>query len=294
MKMITPHVGFISGPVNIGFIRSGKKAVLVDTGLDKASAKRALQVAADTGVEITGILNTHGHADHYGGNATIKKSLKTLSFIYAPALEDAVIRYPILEPVYLFGANPIANLKGKFLMGASSPAMPLPSPVITFEGLIIQAISLPGHSINQTGYVCDRVFFCADTVFPKEIIEKYGLLYCFDVDSQKKTLQSLMKPHPYKMVVPCHARPRQNISLLAEENLQHMEAVWKAILGLLSTPKTAEAILAEFGKQMEIPLKSIWQYHLHKNTIKAYLAAMLKKEEVSLFLEKGKLVWVRK
>lgn len=294
MKMITPHVGFISGPVNIGVIRSGKQAVLVDTGLDKSSAKKILQATGDAGLEITGILNTHGHADHYGGNATIRKAAKNLSFIYAPALEDAVIRYPILEPVYLFGTAPIADLKGKFLMGASSPAEPLPGPDIPFEDLSIQAVSLPGHSINQVGYVCERVFFCADTIFPKGIIEKYGLLYCFDADAQQKTLHSLMKPHPYKMIVPCHARPRQNISLVVEENLQHMDAVQEAVLGLLSTPKTAETLVAELGRQKGIPLKSIWQYHLHKNTIKAYLAALLKQGEVAVFLEKGTLVWVRK
>jgi len=294
MRMITPHVGFIPGPVNIGVIRSGKHVVLIDTGLDKSSAEKILQATGDAGLEITGILNTHGHADHYGGNATIKKSVKNLSFIYAPALEDAVIRYPILEPVYLFGTAPIADLKGKFLMGASSPAEPLPGPVIPFGDLTIQAVSLPGHSINQTGYICEGVFFCADTVFPREIIEKYGLLYCFDADAQRKTLHSLMKSHSYKMIVPCHARPGQNISSMVEENLQHMDTIQRAVLGLLSTPKTAENLVAELGKQKEIPLKSIWQYHLHKNTIKAYLAALLKQGEIAVFLEKGALVWVRK
>ena len=294
MRMITRHAGYIPGPVNVGVIRDGDRVILIDTGLDDASAKRILQAAEEAGCDIVGILNTHAHADHYGGNDRIRKKSKNLEFIYAPAIEDAIIRYPITEPVYLFGANPIAELKGKFLMGKSSPTEPLPAPTIAFGDLEVTAVSLPGHSINQVGYVCDGVFFCADTVFPSGIIEKYGLLYCFDVKAQFKTLRSLKNLSSYKMIVPSHARPRQNISLLVDENLRHMEEISEAVLALLSVPKSAEILVAQLGGQKGIPLKSIWQYHLHLNTIKAYLAALLKDEVISAFVEKNTLVWVRK
>lgn len=294
MKMITQHVGFIPGPVNVGVIRTKNQGILVDTGLDNQSAKRIIAAAEEASIDIIGILNTHAHADHYGGNARIRKSFKDLRFIYAPAIEDAVIRYPILEPVYLFGASPIAQLKGKFLMGRPSPAEPLPSPTIPFGDLTIQVISLPGHSINQVGYVCDNVFFCADTLFPKGIVEKYGLLYCFDVEAQQKTLHSLKNLPPYKMIVPSHARPRKNISLLVEENIHHMEEISEAILNLTSVPKTAGTLTSQLCAQRDISLKSIWQYHLHLNTVKAYLAALLKKERVSVFVEEDTLIWVRK
>jgi len=293
MRMITKHTGFIPGPVNVGVIRDGNRIVLVDTGLDDSSAKRILAAVSETGCEIAGILNTHAHADHYGGNDRIRKMSKGLEFIHAPAIEDAIIRYPITEPVYLFGANPIAELKGKFLMGKPSPAEPLPGPVISFGDLEIKVVSLPGHSINQVGYVCDNVFFCADTVFPEGIMEKYGLLYCFDVKAHFKTLRSLKNLSAYRMHVPSHARPRQNITLLVDENLRHMEEIREAVLSLLPVPKSAEALVAQLGEQRGIPLKSIWQYHLHLNTVKAYLAALLKDGEVSVFVEKNTLVWVR-
>ena len=294
MKMVSQHAGFIPGPVNVGVIRYEERIVLIDTGLDDQSAKRILKAAEEAGCEIMGILNTHAHADHYGGNDRIRRSEKKQDFIYAPAIEEAIIRNPITEPVYLFGANPIAELKGKFLMGKPSPAEPLPSPSIPFGDLEIKVVSLPGHSINQVGYICDNVFFCADTVFPSGIIEKYGLLYCFDVKAQLKTLRFLKNTSPYRMIIPSHARPRQNISLLIDENFRHMEEISEAVLAMLAVPKSAEILVAQLGEQKGIPLKSIWQYHLHLNTIKAYLAALLKDEAVSVFVEKNTLVWVRK
>ncbi len=292
--MITRHVGYISGSVNVGIIRHRNKIVLIDTGLDDSSAKHILKLVSEAGCSVTGILNTHAHADHYGGNDKIRKMSNSLDFIYAPPIEDAIIRYPITEPVYLFGANPIAELQGKFLMGKPSPATPLPAPTITFEDLEIKVISLPGHSINQVGYACENVLFCADTVFPSGVIEKYGLLYCFDVKAQIQTLTSLKHLQGYRMIVPSHARPRTNISVLVEENLRHMTEISGTILALLSIPKSAETLVAQLAEQKEIPLKSIWQYHLHLNTIKAYLAALLRDNAVSLFMEKNTLVWVRK
>ncbi len=295
MKMFTQHAGFIPGPVNVGVIRSGEKVVLIDTGLDDSSAKKILNAAREAGTEITGILNTHAHADHYGGNARIKKTAKNLSFIYAPPIEEAIIRYPVMEPVYLFGANPIAQLKGKFLMGKPSPAEPLPSPTLSFGELTIQAISLPGHSINQMGYLCDHVFFCADTLFPQTIIEKYGLLYCFDVAAQFKTLHSLKKiAGPVRMVVPSHAPPRRDVTALVDENLRHMEEISETVLRLTTTPKSSGEITQQLCTQRNIPLQSIWQYHLHLNTVKAYLATHLKENRVSVFLEGNTLVWIRK
>ncbi len=294
MKMITRHVGFISGPVNVGIIRFENQAILIDTGLDDTSAKKILTLTQEAGIQITGILNTHAHADHYGGNARIKKSTATLNFIYAPAVEDAVIRHPILEPVYLFGAYPIAQLKGKFLMGKPSPATPLPAPTLPFGDLKIQVVPLPGHSINQVGYVCEDVFFCADALFPEGIVEKYGLLYCFDVEAHRKTLNMMKRRSSHKMVMPCHARPRQNISLLIEENLRHMEEIAEAILALTHAPKTSEALTSQLCNQKQIPMKSIWQYHLHHNTVKAYLAALLKEGLISVFVEDHSLIWVKK
>ena len=294
MKMITPHVGFIPGPVNVGIIREGESGILVDTGLDTTSAKRIITASQEAGMEITGILNTHAHADHYGGNARIRKVAKKLSFIYAPAIEDAIIRYPLLEPVYLFGANPIAQLRGKFLMGKPSPAKPLPSPAIQFGDLTIQAVSLPGHSINQMGYICDKVFFCADALFPESIIKKYGLLYCFDVATQTKTLHMLQHGTNTKIAVPSHATPRRDLLPLVEANLHHMEEISETIFSLTNAPKTAEEITKLLCAKRDIPLHSIWQYHLHLNTVKAYLAAHLKEDRISVFLEDNTLIWVRR
>ena len=97
-----PRAAVIPGGVNVGVLRAPDGIVLVDTGLNDTNAKKALKtVREETGGEVVAILTTHAHADHFGGNATVVK--RTGARVYAPAIDEAVLRYPILQPALLFG-----------------------------------------------------------------------------------------------------------------------------------------------------------------------------------------------
>lgn len=59
------------------------------------------------GQSLAAIVQTHAHADHYGGNAYLLQCYPEAE-VYAPPVEEAVMRYPLLEPIYLnMGAAPV-------------------------------------------------------------------------------------------------------------------------------------------------------------------------------------------
>jgi glyoxylase-like metal-dependent hydrolase (beta-lactamase superfamily II) len=72
---LTERVAVVPGGVNVGVVRvDANRCIMVDTGLNETNAKRALKAIRDEwGGEVGAILTTHGHADHFGGNATIVK-----------------------------------------------------------------------------------------------------------------------------------------------------------------------------------------------------------------------------
>ena len=112
----------LPGGVNIGVLANdGGQVVLVDTGLNESSAKRALKVVREEiGGDVVGVLTTHAHADHFGGNATIVK--RTGAAVHAPRIDEAYLRYPMLQPASLFGgADPLETLRGNFLLADASP-----------------------------------------------------------------------------------------------------------------------------------------------------------------------------
>lgn len=98
---LTDRVTMLHGAVNSGLVRTREGLVVIDTGLDRTAANRILRAAAALGAPVRAVLNTHAHADHFGGNAQILR--KSTVPVYAPAVEAAVIRQPVYEPVYLFG-----------------------------------------------------------------------------------------------------------------------------------------------------------------------------------------------
>ena len=114
LKKLSNNVYYIPSSSNIGVIKNnGGLAILIDTGLDDEIAKKVLKLLARENMSVTSIINTHSHADHYGGNKEVKKGHHVE--VYAPKVEDAIIKYPQLEPLYFFsGAQPLNKLKNKF------------------------------------------------------------------------------------------------------------------------------------------------------------------------------------
>ena len=106
---LTENAYLLRGGSNAGLIVHDGRAVLVDTGLDKDTAKKILRHIDVLAVKLAAVVITHAHADHFGGAATIRA--RTGAPVYAPALEAAIVENPILEPLYLFsGALPPAEL----------------------------------------------------------------------------------------------------------------------------------------------------------------------------------------
>ena len=161
---------YIEAPTRLGIYRQEKNAWLIDSGIDKDSAKKALKAIDALGCTLKAVLNTHGHADHVGGNACLYE--RTGCEIFADEQECCSIRYTLLNTTVVYGAYPPELYRrDKFFMAAPTPAQPLQEAVLP-EGL--EPLPLPGHSIGMTGYrTQDGVVFAGDAVSGENILSKY-------------------------------------------------------------------------------------------------------------------------
>ena len=159
------------------------------------------------------ICNTHSHADHIGGNEYLQKM--TNCKIYASSIECDFTRHPILEPAFLYGGYPFAELRHKFLLAAESDAAFLTDDMLP-EG--ISLIPLPGHFFDMVGFnVVDNdktVAFIADCLSSEAILEKYQIGLIYDVAKYLETLEKV-KNLEADIFVPTHANPTENIAPLA-------------------------------------------------------------------------------
>ena len=272
---LTPRVALIPGGVNIGVLRGDDgQIVLIDTGLNETSGKRVLKTIREEiggDAKVVAILTTHAHADHFGANAIVVK--RTGARVYAPAVDEAVLRYPLLQPISLFaGADPIDTLRGGFLLADASPVDEIvhPGPLVV-AGIPIEVIPLAGHSMNQVGFLVDRVFFCADVVLPASVLDKYKIPYLFSVSDHLQALATAAAV-PCQVAVPGHGPHVADLSELIALNRGLIDAVLAKTLVLATTPVTAEALLTALLTHFGAAVTDAAAFYLLQPTVFAVLS----------------------
>ena len=292
LEYITEDVAYIPGAVNIGVIFNEGTATLVDTGLDRDSGRNIRRLLEAEGIQVKSIINTHSHADHFGGNNYIVRN--TDAKVYAPWVEAGIIENPILEPIYLFhGAAPIKNLRNKFVLAKPSPVHHiLEHGKTNIDGRKLEIIPLPGHSFNQVGVLVDDILFCADVVFSERVIDKYRIPVVQDVGNHRETLETLSETS-HRMYVPCHTKPTGDITALVDRNLRVVESISSDILGLLDEPKSIQEIQSELCTGYGLDLDVVQQYYLIHTTLMAYLGYLYEEGRASIRLESNALRWAK-
>ncbi len=291
---LTDSVGYVPGGTNIGVIRHEDNTLtLIDSGLNDSIARKVLRaVREELESEVVAIINTHGHADHFGANAFVQK--RTGCEIWAPAIEAAVIEHPILQPALLYGgASPADALRTKFLLAEPSTVTGrLDHGVQRFRGTEVDVVALPGHSPNQVGLLVDGVFFCADVVFPEYAIEKYRIPYLYGLTEHLESLEKA-RAVPATHVVPGHGDVREGIDALADANLAATDRAIAALLDCLTEPATGDDVAASVFSTLDVPVGDAQAYFLLRPTISAYLAHMERTGLIKLDVVDGSALWRR-
>jgi glyoxylase-like metal-dependent hydrolase (beta-lactamase superfamily II) len=111
------------------------------------------------------LLNTHGHADHIGGNSALKE-----------AFPDAPLVIGVNDAFMLTDAN--ANLSAPFGLPVVSPPadrMVAEGDSVEALGLTLEVLDVPGHSPGHVAFLCrlaTPILFGGDVLF-REGIGRY-------------------------------------------------------------------------------------------------------------------------
>lgn len=283
---ITDASYYIQSSAKIGLVKLNDKEVcLIDSGNDKDAGRKVRQILDVNGWTLTTIFNTHSNADHIGGNKYLQGI--TGCKIYAPGIDCDFTKHPVLEPAFLYGGYPCKDLRHKFLLAQESNAEYLTKDVLP-EGFEI--INLPGHFFDMVGFrTPDNVVYLADCLSSRETLDKYQIGFNYDVAAYIKTLE-MVKTLNAKMFIPAHAEATDNISELAQYNIEKVWEIAGKIIDLCREPLCFETILQRLFTNYSLTM-NFEQYVLVGSTVRSYLAWLKDTGKLNTRFENNMLLW---
>ncbi len=289
---LTPSAYHLRDGSNTGLIVAGGKAILVDTGLDKDSARKILRAVDSLGLALVAVVITHAHADHFGGAATVRARAHVP--VCAAPLEAAVVANPLLEPLYLFsGAAPVAELRHKFTLAEACPVDHFLMPgEASIEGIPLQVIPAPGHAPEQVMIAGGGVCFAGDACFAPPVMLKHGIPFYVDVDQTAASLRALAGlDGSYLYFVPGHGEAVTTIGPWVEQNLAHLAAIRAAVVDALAESGEVSRIVELAAARMGVSIPNPVIYWLTQTTILACLSALQAAGQATLAVSENRLTW---
>ncbi len=294
-KLTIQHIAgntyYLPAPVNVGLYVRDQRAILIDSGNDQEAGRQILKLLQERAWTLELIINTHSNADHIGGNAFLQQ--KTNCRIAATAAEAMFIQQPEFEPAFLYGGFPTQELRNKFLMATPSRV----TDIIASRGDILDtrltALPLPGHFIDMLGVSTpDRVVFLADSLFAATILQKYHLIFLYDLQRQFETFAQL-RGLQADYYVPSHAALITGSVALGDliaVNQQTLTENLAFVRSLCQTAVSFEELLSRVCANYQITLNAN-QAVLIGSTLKSYLAYLSDQHQIAAHFAENRWLW---
>lgn len=277
---------YIDCPAKIGIYNIDETNIcLIDSGNSKDTAKKVLKIVTAQGWKIKTIINTHGHADHVGGNAYLQEV--TGCEILCRGVDYALVTQTIVNSSYLCGGNSPKICRGKFFYAEPSIVT-----MLTEENLPdgLEMMAADGHSFSQTIIKTpDGAWFLADTFAGEETIDKYGIVFVQNVEKYLDTLNRL-KDLKGDYFIPSHVAPSKEINEIVEFNIEKTHQVINDILQLCQEKITFEQILKCLFDKYHLKL-DFSQNMLIGSTLKSYLTHLLDGGKIQAIFEDNIQYW---
>ncbi len=295
-KQINETCYYFDAPVNIGYVLQHDKGMLIDAGIDDSVMRKVLRKLAEKELPLTHLFITHAHADHYGGAHFLQKRQDVHTI--APSLEEAILRYPQLEPLYLFGGNdPLSELHNKFLEGKPVRIDEVMEEGIhVAEGFQFKTYRMPGHSYHQLALESGQILFAGDSYFGESELHKHKIPYITDTGETIDSLHKLLAID-CEGAVPGHGTYETNFKNTVRANIAYHENLLELVYEQICAEENGisqETIVAVMCAYFEINPPALSQWLLYRTAVTAYLTCLIKKGAIDHAIEAGKWIFRKK
>jgi glyoxylase-like metal-dependent hydrolase (beta-lactamase superfamily II) len=188
--------------VNIFLFQLGDKYILFDAGFDIFNVKKQLEIIGVDPKDVIAVFLTHTDVDH---RASI--SLFSNANVYISEEEEIMLNWKINRTIF------VKNRLSRTYKTIKNNER------LTINGVNIQAIVTPGHTIGSTCYLVNsKYLFTGDAVFiHKNTINPYNRLFNMNTHMSNDSLSKITKIKDIDFLCTAHYGVSENVNELFSE-----------------------------------------------------------------------------
>ncbi len=288
LKKITGKTFAIEYPSAVGvYVLNDKSCLLIDSGASEVYARRTMKILEARGWHVTGIINTHSHGDHSGGNKYIQDAARCR--IYASPIEAACLNHPVLAYYSFYHSVPMQALKSKYYtVPAGTVNTPIDNHLLEFQGEQFIIWNLPGHSLGHIGIETpDRVLFVGDSLIEAQVIKQYSFPHLEDAESQFQSLKLLKQS---ELIYLSHGGLVEDKARIINSNYELMLKNLALIEKIIQGGCTKEEIIIKLADKHVFDVKENNYFRL-MTSIAAYLAFLHNTGRAGIEVKGGRLLF---
>lgn len=279
--------------IDIGVYRlTETECILIDSGFHKTARDEIIPFMKNNNIKVRGILCTHGHIDHAGGNYLLKKEFG--SKIAIPYVENYLCENSY--NMHVLADNLRFKEFGKTIPDYSYKTDLIINPEyndLYFLGVDFKIIKIYGHSAYHIGYITpDNVAYLGDTLLSEQMMKKTKLPYIFDIANDLESKKKIKELNCDKYIL-SHEGVYDDIYHLADKNIAYINSRLDILLQLLREPTAFDDYTAKIISEMDIK-NDLRKIIYIQRTIRGYLSYFQDNDLASAFIDDNKIKFVRK